>query len=411
MPRAREDAVLACLQIGFMSQRFLNYARHLIEEDDIAEVCKVLRSDFLTQGPVAERLEAAIAERVGARYAVAVNSGTSALHIACLAAGMVAGDRGVTSANTFVASPNSMAYCGATPGLVDIDSDKLGMSTVDLKSYLERHPETKVVMPVSFAGLSHAAPEIREIAGARIVIEDAAHTLGGHHADGKPVGNPRYADMTAFSFHPVKPITMGEGGCVVTDDPKLACLLRRYSVHGVERDKSQFFFEYGPEDDILPWHYEQQYLGFNYRLTDIQAALGLSQLSKLDRFTARRREIASYYDERFGNLSNLRLIQSAPEDRARSTHHLYIVHVDFEAIGLKRTQFLKRMNELGVGAQVHYIPVYRQPYHVEHFGFQVEDYPNTECHYRRTLSLPMHPGLTDEEVERVVVAVYHALDV
>ena len=391
-------------------QRFLNYARHLIDEDDIAAVSEVLRSDFLTQGPQAERLEAEIAERAGARYCIAVNSGTSALHVACLAAGMEAGDTGVTSANTFVASANAMAYCGARPGLLDIDSETLGICTDGLQRHLEREPDTKVVMPVSFAGLSHSAPEIREIAGKRIVIEDASHTLGGSHADGTPVGNPAYADMTVFSFHPVKPVTMGEGGCVVTDDSDLAHLLRRYSVHGVERDRSRFDFTYSDEDDLLPWHYEQQYLGFNYRLTDIQAALGLSQLKKLDRFTARRREIASYYDERFGNLSNIRLMQSAPEHRARSAHHLYIVHVDFKTLGLRRTQFLKRMNERQVGAQLHYIPVYRQPYHVEHYGFRVDDYPNCERHYQRTLSLPLHPGLTDEEVERVVDAFHHALD-
>jgi UDP-4-amino-4,6-dideoxy-N-acetyl-beta-L-altrosamine transaminase len=390
-------------------KRFLYYARHLIDEDDIAAVADALRSDFLTQGPRAERLEAAIAERVGARYCVAVNSGTSALHIACLAAGMASGKTGLTSANTFVASANAMAYCGARPGLLDIDPDTLGIDVAALRERLAREPETALVMPVSFAGLSHDAPAIREAAGGRIVVEDASHTLGGSHADGTPVGNGRYADMTVFSFHPVKPVTMGEGGCVVTDDPELARLLRMFGVHGVERDRARFVFDYTPDDDPLPWHYEQQLLGFNYRLTDIQAALGLSQLSKLDRYTLRRREIAAYYDERFRGLAHVELKQSAPDMRARSAHHLYVVHVDFAALGMRRTAFLKRMNELGAGAQLHYIPVYRQPYHVRNFGFRVEDHPNCERHYARTLSLPLHPGLTDEEVERVAAAFLHAL--
>ncbi len=390
--------------------RILNYGRHLVEEDDIQAVCAVLRGDLITQGPMVERLEQALAERVGARYGVLVNSGTSALHIACLAAGMTPHSRGVTSALTFVASANAMVYCGGVPATVDIDPARLGMMPEALRRHLDVYPETRVVMPVSFGGLAHAAAEIRSIAGDRIVIEDASHTLGGCYDDGSPVGCGAYADMTVFSFHPVKPITMGEGGCLVTNDPELARRARLYRSHGIERSPDRFIGDHVEDGDILPWVYEQQALGFNYRITDIQAALGLSQLAKLDRFVARRRQIAAYYDEAFGSLPHLRIPQSAPEDRARSGHHLYVVSLDFEQLGITRRIFMERLKAHRVGTQVHYIPLYRQPFHARTFGMRIEDHPNAEEYYRRCLSIPLSPDLTDEEVERVVVAVRESME-
>lgn len=217
----------------------LNYGRQSINEDDIQAVVKVLRGDFITQGPIVEQFEEALAAKVGAKYAVAVSSGTAALHIACLAAGLKEGGRGITSALTFVASANAMLYCGASIDLTDVQADTLGMCPDDLRQKLEDNPDTSVVIPVHFAGLPPRSAKIRKIAGGRIIIEDASHSLGAHYACGQPVGCGLYADMTVFSFHPVKPITSGEGGAVVTNDAELARLLRLYRSHGIERDDNR----------------------------------------------------------------------------------------------------------------------------------------------------------------------------
>ena len=390
--------------------RFLNYGRHLVEEDDIEAVNQILRGDLITQGPMVAEMESAIAEKVGARHTVLVNSGTSALHIACLAAGLSPGDRGVTSALTFVASANAFVYCGAEPSVLDIDADGLGMEPSRLADHLRRWPDTKVVMPVLFAGLAYKSREIREIAGDRIVIEDASHALGAAYEDGKPVGSCAYADMTVFSFHPVKPITMGEGGCVVTNDSELAHRLRLHRSHGIER-QADGFRRGGYEDGrIEQWYYEQQTIGFNYRITDIQAALGLSQLKKLERFTRRRREIAQYYDEAFADLNCISLPQKHPDHRARSSHHLYIVLFDFDAIGKKRQQFLQHIGKQKVGAQVHYIPIYRHPFYESREGMGRSDFPTTENYYERCLSIPLFPDLTDEEIERVIRTIRQAVE-
>ena len=279
-----------------------------------------------------------MAERVGARHAVAVSSGTAGLHIACLAAGVGPGDRGLTAAITFAASANCLLYAGADAGFVDIDRDALGMTPAMLEKTLASAPQTKAVIPVHLSGLAHASAEIRTLAKGRIVIEDAAHSVGGSYACGKPVGCGAYADMSVFSFHPVKTITTGEGGAVVTNDGELARRLRALRSHGIERDAARFVGADAREDGrVKPWLYEQQMLGFNYRMTDIQAALGLSQLGKLDRFLERRRAIARRYDEAFGKLPHVRLPQSAPRDRARSGHHLYIALFDFAAMRTTRT--------------------------------------------------------------------------
>jgi perosamine synthetase len=384
----------------------IGYGRQSIGQDDIDAVVEVLRSDFLTQGPAVERFEAALAERVGARFAVAVSSGTAGLHIACLAAGLGTGDRGVTSAITFAASANCLLYVGADAGVADIDLDTLAMTPGTLAQALRATPQIKAVLPVHMAGLAARSAEIRAIAGKRIVIEDAAHAVGGAYDDGRPIGCGAHADMAVFSFHPVKTITTAEGGAVVTNDPELAHRLRILRSHGIERDAARFIGGDTTEDGgDKPWYYEQQLLGFNYRMTDMQAALGLSQLAKLDTFLTRRRAIAKRYDEAFRHLAHVTLPQSTPEQRARSGHHLYVACFDFAAIGTTRTRFMTELREASVGSQVHYIPVYRQPYYAHRYHWRPDDYPQAEQYYKSCLSLPFFPGLTDEQVEHVIAAV------
>lgn len=389
---------------------FLGYGRQNIDEDDINAVVNVLRGDYLTQGPVVERFEAALAERTGARYAVSVSSGTAALHIAGLAADVEPGDVGLTSAITFAASANCIRYAGGTTRFVDIEPQSLGMSISGLQRALDQTPQTKVVVPVHFAGLADASAELRAVAGNRIVIEDAAHSLGGNYACGRPVGCGAYGDMTILSFHPVKAITTGEGGAVLTNDEGFARRLRKLRSHGIERDASRFVGSDGRENGgSKPWYYEQQELGFNYRLSDIQAALGLSQLAKLDSFIARRREIAALYDEAFSNLPETALPQSFPEQRARSAHHLYPILFDFKALNLTRGALMNMLREAGIGTQVHYIPVYRLPYYANSSTAESADCPQAELYYDRCLSLPMHPGMTDEDVEYVIATIRQAV--
>jgi perosamine synthetase len=386
-----------------MSRPFLGYGRQNINDADIGAVVDILRGDFLTQGPAVARFEAALAERTGARYAVSVSNGTAALHIACLAGGLKSGDVGFTSTITFAASANCMRYAGGSPEFIDIDSESLGMSVDGLKQALSRAPQAKTVIPVHMAGLAHGSAEIREAAGSRIVIEDAAHSLGGEYTCGKPIGCGAYADMTTLSFHPVKTITTGEGGAVLTNDADLARRLRGLRSHGIERESARFVAEDAFEDGVAkPWYYEQQELGFNYRMTDIQAALGLSQLGRLDQFIARRRAIAVRYDDAFSDLPGISLPQSLPEQRARSAHHLYILHFDFKALKTTRSELIKKLRNVGIGSQVHYIPVYRLPYYAERGAVDRSQYPQAERYYEGCLSIPMHPGLTDDDVSYVI---------
>lgn len=386
--------------------RFLGYGRQTIDQADIDAVVAVLNSDFLTQGPQVERFEAALAERVGARHAVAVSSGTAALHVACLAGGIGPGDLGLTSAITFAASANCLIYAGGHAGFVDIDPDTLGMAPAALERMLATAASAKAVIPVHLAGLAHATADIRSIAGGRLVIEDAAHALGGFYPCGKPVGSCVYSDATVLSFHPVKQITTGEGGAILTNDPDLARRARLLRSHGIEREAERFVGADTREGGrVKPWLGEQQMLGFNYRMTDIAAALGLSQLDKLDHFLTRRRSIARRYDEAFAKLPHVRLPQSRPDERARSAHHLYIVVFDFAAMRTTRTVFMEKLAARRVGSQVHYMPVYHHPFHAQRCHFERAQFPHAEDYYLGCLSLPLHPGLSDDEVERVIAAV------
>lgn len=391
--------------------KLIGYGHQSIDRDDIDAVSAALCGDYLTQGPTVTRFEDVLAERCGARYAIAVSSGTAALHVACLASGIGPGDFGLTAAITFAASANCLLYAGAEVGFVDIDSDRLGMTAEALQRALAARPDTKVVIPVHMAGLACDMAEIRALAGQRrALIEDAAHALGGTYPSGRPVGCCDHADMATFSFHPVKSITTGEGGAVLTNDADLAHRLRLLRSHGIERDPALWIGRDTQESgQPKPWLAEQQILGFNYRMTDVQAALGLSQLAKLDRFITRRRAIARRYDEAFAGLSRIRVPQSDPRDRARSALHLYIVLVDFQAIGTARTEFMRHLRRDGIGTQVHYMPVYRHPFYVERYDIDTQNFPAAENYAAACLSLPIYPAMTDEEVERVIDAVTAAV--
>jgi perosamine synthetase len=384
--------------------RSLNYGQHLIDENDIQSVVSVLRGDLITQGPVIQQFELALAKKVGAKHAIAVTSGTAALHLACLASDLKSGSLGVTSAMTFVASANAMKYCGSDIGLSDIDSESLCMSPKLLKALIDESPEVQVIIPVHFAGLPADSEKIREIAGNRIIIEDASHSLGASYACGRPVGCGAYADMTVFSFHPVKPITTGEGGAIVTNNPELAHQIRMLRTHGIERDESRFInsdaaFENGIKN---PWYYEQQLLGFNYRITDMQAALGLSQLKKLDSFIERRRDITRRYDEAFSKLEFANLPQLSHEYRESSGHHLYILELDFTKIGATRAEVINELGASNVGCQIHYIPIYHHPYYAKNLNLTANEFPNTENYYRQCLSIPIYPGMTEDDVSCVI---------
>lgn len=381
--------------------KFLGYGRQSVEDDDIATVVEALRADFLTQGPLIDRFERAIADYVGAKHAVVVSSGTAGLHIASLAAGAAPGVHGVTQPLTFVASANGLLYCGATSDLVEIDPDTLMMSPEKLEAYLARRPETRIVVPVSFAGLSSDGAALRKVAGDRIIIEDASHSFGGSNPDGSKVGSGGWSDMTVFSFHPVKPITTAEGGAVVTNDDELARRLRLLRSHGIERDAERVI----DRDELgNPWYYEQQELGFNYRLTDVQAALGLSQIDKIDRFIARRREIVARYDAAFAGANHIRSWQNHPAQRARSGHHLYVAGIDFAAIGQSRREVMATLRAQSIGTQVHYIPVHHQPYHKAYLGDVQGRFPVSDAYYAGALSIPCFPGMTDADVDRVAGA-------
>lgn len=362
------------------------YGRQSISEADIEAVVEVLRSDYLTQGPVVPRFEQAVADYCGACFGVAVNSGTAALHIACLALGVGPGDWVWTSPISFVASANCALYCGAQIDFVDIEPDTGNMCALELERKLivakaeGRLP--KVVIPVHFAGLPCDMKEIHRLGreyGFRI-IEDACHALGARY-HGEPTGNGRYSDITVFSFHPVKIITTGEGGMAMTNDPALAKTMRMLRSHGITREPEDFINE--PDG---PWYYEQQMLGFNYRMTDIQAALGLSQMSSLDPWIAKRSEIARRY---FETLAPELLPRYFSPER-RSAFHLYVHHVAPE----HRQGVFQRLRENGVGANVHYIPIYKQPWY---YRYDFKPLNNTNEFYQRKFTLPLFPTLSQKQ--------------
>ena len=377
---------------------FLPYGTQMIDETDVRAVMDVLRAPYLTQGPRVEEFERAIAARAGARYCVAFCNATSALHCAVRALGLGEGDEGITSPNTFVASANCMAYCGAIPVFADIDPRTYNVTAETMSARLT--DRTRLLLPVHFAGQPCDMASIGALAKSRglRVIEDAAHAIGSLYADGSPVGNCRYSDMTVFSFHPVKTVTSAEGGAVTTNDPELFRLLALFRSHGITKDPAQM-----TRSSPGPWYYEMLELGYNYRMTELQAALGHSQLRRLDAFKARRREIVTRYNEAFAGLPNVCTPYEAPG--VSSCFHLYVPRFDFKAMGVTRAEFGKRLHSFEVGWQVLYIPVYTQPWYERTYGVRRGLCPNAEAYYDQALALPLYPKLTDDDVERVVRAV------
>ncbi|MGO4659912.1 UDP-4-amino-4,6-dideoxy-N-acetyl-beta-L-altrosamine transaminase [Ensifer sp. 2YAB10] len=370
------------------------YGRQDISAEDIQAVVAILESDFLTQGPAVPAFESAIAAYVGAEHAVAVNSATSALHIACMALGVGPGDTVWTTPNTFVASANCARYCGADVGFVDIDKRTYNMCAVALASKLklaaQRNALPKVVIPVAFAGQSCDMQAIRALGDEYgfAIIEDASHAIGGRYL-GKPIGCGDFADITVFSFHPVKVITTAEGGMCVTRRSDLAEAMRKARSHGITRDQAEMTV---PSDGA--WYYQQVALGYNYRMTDMQAALGVSQMTRLDGFVARRHQLARRYDEL---LAGAALTVPFQHPDGLSGLHLYPVVLHDSA---RRKAVFDGMRAAGVHVNVHYIPVHTQPYYQD-LGFRAGEYPNAEDYYARAISLPMYPGLSEQQQDFV----------
>ena len=382
------------------------YGRQDINQADIDAVVNVLRSDFLTQGPVVPAFENAVAMHCGVRHAVAVNSATSALHIACLALGVANGDIVWTSPITFVASANCARYCGADVDFVDIDPLTYNMSVECLRAKLEAAQKIgklpKVVIPVHLCGQSCDMAAIHALGqqyGFKI-IEDASHSIGGTYR-GEPVGNCRFSDITVFSFHPVKIITTGEGGMAVTNDDKLASHMARLRTHGITRDPAEM--THAPDG---PWYYQQLELGLNYRLTDIHAALGLSQMKRLDSFVSTRNQIANRYTKMLANLPVT--VQLQPSD-VYSAFHLYVIRLLLPKTKKTHREVFEALRATGIGVNLHYIPVYRQPYYGR-MGFNPLHFPESEGYYAEAISIPMYSGITEDQQDQVVVALRKAIE-
>lgn len=383
-------------------KRRISYGRQSINQADIEAVVRTLQSDWITQGPAVLAFEKALARHCGARYAVAVSSGTAALHLACLALRLKANEEVVTSPLTFIATSNAILYAAAKPVFADVKRDTLNLDPDEVQKKVTG--KTRAIIAVHFRGLPSDMRSIHAIAGRHglHIIEDAAHALGAaYQVNGKwmQIGSCRHSDMTTFSFHPVKHITTGEGGAITTNRLELYKRLISLRSHGIEKD--------GRTRRRGPWFYEQRALGFNYRLTDFQCALGLSQLRRLPEFILRRRQIAERYDKAFSGNRFIRILNE-PEGCFHS-YHLYVVLVDFRKAGLRRARLMNVLKRNGIQTQVHYIPVHLQPYYRRHLGTRAGDFPNAERYYEETLSLPIYPALSDEQVDHVISSVLNAI--
>jgi UDP-4-amino-4,6-dideoxy-N-acetyl-beta-L-altrosamine transaminase len=375
-------------------KHFIPYGRQWIDRDDERAVLKVLKSDFITQGPVIAEFEEIIRKHTGAKYCVAVANGTAALHIAVQALRIPRGKTGIASPITFVASANCLLYNGLKPAFADIDVRTYNIDPAKIAKKITR--STSLIIPVHFAGQPADMKEIHRIARKRgcHIIEDAAHAIGSRYENDHPVGNCEYSDMTIFSFHPVKTVTTGEGGAITTNNEDLYRRLFMLRTHGITKDPSVMTQNPGP------WYYEMHDLGFNYRLTDIQAALGISQMTRLDRYIERRRDIVARYNQAFKN-ENWAVIPYERPD-VLSAFHLYVIQIDFDKIGKTRKDVMEALKKKNIGTQVHYIPVHTQPYYRKHFKFRNSDFPIAEAFYKRALSLPLYPRMTNADMDYVI---------
>ncbi len=371
------------------------YGHQLIEDDDIQAVVEVLKGDYLTCGPYVEKAERALEAYTGAKYAVAVSNGTAALHCACIAAGIGPGDEVITTPLTFAASANCALYCGADVVFADIDPETYNIDPTSIESKIT--DRTKAVVAVDFTGQAVRIGEIREICDRHglVFIEDAAHSIGTKY-NGKMVGS--LADMTCFSFHPVKTVTAGEGGAVLTNNEELYKKLVLAHTHGVTHDESMM--EGAPHEG--PWYYEEISLGYNYRITDFQAALLTSQLAKIDRFIARRKEIVDRYNKAFADLPGIMVQKEIPE--SDTCRHLYIIRLDLSKLTCTRREFFDAMSAEGVQCQIHYVPVYWFP-HYQRLGFEKGLCPKAEEVYQSIMSIPLYPGMSETDVQDVIHAV------
>ena len=374
-----------------MGNKFIPYGSQWVDEDDIKEASETLRSDFLTTGPKIEEFEKKFAEYVDAEYAVAVANGTAALHAANFAANISEGDEVITTPITFAATANSVLYQGGTPVFADIDEKSYN---IDPKSVEKKITDkTKAIIPVHYTGQPCEMDEIKKIADryGLTIIEDGAHAFGATYKD-KKVGS--IGDMTTFSFHPVKHITTGEGGMVTTDSKELYNKLKQFRTHGITKEESNYINETDG-----PWYHEQQMLGFNYRITDIQCALGISQLEKADKFLKRRREIAKRYNEAFKDFEGIKIPYQA--ENTNSSWHIYVIKLELDKLTKDRKKIFKELQKENLGVNVHYIPIYHHPYY-QKLGYEKGLCPNAEKLYERIITIPLFPKMKDEDVKQVI---------
>lgn len=389
----------------------LGYGKQWIFPEDEAAVLDALRSEWLTQGPKVDQFEEALAEKVGARYAVAVSNGTAALHLAYLACGLGSGDVAATSPISFLATANAMIYCGAMPEFIDINPKTISLSLDLLEEKLKEGVQPKLVVPVHYAGLPCDMGRLGNLAdkfGFK-VIEDACHALGARYrldAAWNPVGNCKASAATVFSFHPVKHITTGEGGAIVTNDPKIADAARKLRSHGIVKDRFEIPGQaLGPNREERPWYYEMDSLGFNYRITDLQCSLGLSQLGHLDRFVNARKALAQSYEERLKEFAGALLAALPMETEAgQSSCHLYPIRIKRQ-----RDRVFLKLKSMGINSQVHYIPITLQPYYRKECGAGPGDCPEAERYFEETLSLPLFPQMTTTEMDHVIESLRKSL--
>jgi len=409
---------------GAASQVILDiipYGKHYIDEDDIQSVVNVLRHGMLTQGPKVGEFENKIANYVGAKYGVAVANGTAALHLACMALEIGKGDEVITTPNTFVATSNSILYVGAKPVFVDIDNRTLNIDIDQIERAILDSNNIKAIFPVHFAGLPCDMKRIKQLADKYnlVIVEDASHALGATYNGGSKVGNCQYSDMTTLSFHPVKGISAGEGGMITTNDKSLYRKLTLLRSHGITKGNFEFPGISEPDNlvinknealengELKRWYYEMQYLGYNYRITDIQCALAISQMNKIDLFLDARKSMSKHYDQAFSEVEGISLLQMHGRDN--SSHHIYVVSINFDRIGISRHQFMQKLADQGVGSQVHYIPVVNQPYYQD-MGYEIKHYPATGVYYKNTLSIPLYYGLSNTEQELVITSIKELLE-